>query len=67
MLRTGSGLAILGIAAVLALAGLLLCFWAGYQYLALLWGPIIAALVVGLALIFVAGIIVWTVFRSLNP
>lgn len=63
MLRTGSGLAILSIAAVLAVAGLLLCFWAGYQYLALLWGPIASALVVGLSLIFVAGVIVWTVFR----
>jgi hypothetical protein len=67
MLRTGSGLAVIGIAAVLALAGLLLCFWVGYQYLATLWGPIIAALVIGLTLIIVAGIIAWTVFRRLNP
>jgi len=66
MLRTGWGLAVLGIAGVLAVAGLLMCFWAGYQYLATIWGPIIAALVIGLSLILVAGIIVWTVFRSLN-
>lgn len=66
MLHTGKGLAVLGIAAVLALAGLLLCFWAGFQYLALLWGPIIAALIVGLSLIVVAGFISWTVFRRLD-
>jgi hypothetical protein len=66
MLRTGWGLAVLGIAAVIALAGLLMCFWAGYQYLSTLWGPIAAALVIGLSLIFFAGVIVWTVFRRLN-
>lgn len=66
MLHTGKGLAVLGIAAVLALAGLLLCFWAGFQYLTLLWGPIIAALIVGLSLIVVAGFISWTVFRRLD-
>jgi hypothetical protein len=66
MLRTGTGLAVLSIAAVLALAGLLLCFWAGYQYLASLWGPITASLVIGVSLIVIAGVIVWAVFRRLN-
>ena len=56
----------LHIAAVLALAGLLLCFWAAYQYLAILWGPIAAALVVGLSLIVVAGFISWIMFRRLH-
>ena len=63
LLRTGLGLAVLAAAAVLALGGVLLCVWAGYQLLLTLWGPVAAALVIGVFMISTASICIWIVIR----
>ena len=63
LLRSSAGLAILGVAAVIALAGILLCLWAGYQYLQTLWGPILTSLAVGIFMLVLSGVLIWIVIR----
>lgn len=62
-LRTGAGLACLWAAALLLVAGLGLCLWALYQWLSLVVGSIVGALLIGGILLILSGGLVWTVMR----
>ena len=64
--RTGVALAFVAVTAVLLVVGLGLCFWAGYQYLALALGPIKASLICGLVVLALAGGLAWQTRRLLR-
>jgi hypothetical protein len=63
MLRTGAGLACLGAAALLLLAGLSLCLWALFQWLTVTVGMPMAALWVGVILFVIGGGLTWIAIR----
>ena len=63
IVRTALGVACLGAATVLVLGGVGYCLWAAYQGLALTVGAINAALIIGLLMLMLAGIMVWTARR----
>ena len=62
-MRTGVGLACLAVAALLVLAGLGFCLWAAYQGLAAEMGPTSAALLIGVLMLLLAGLMAWTAIR----
>lgn len=62
-MRTGIGLACLAVASLLTFVGLGFCLWAAYQGLAAEVGPASAALIVGVLMLFLAGLIAWTAMR----
>ncbi|HEC16653.1 MAG TPA: hypothetical protein ENI99_08820 [Sedimenticola sp.] len=64
--RTAVAMACVAVAGVLALVGIGFCLWAGYQYLALVSGPIAASLICGLVIIAVAGGFAWLTSRLLR-
>lgn len=64
--RTGVALACVGVTAVLIVAGVGLCVWAGYQYLALTLGPIKASLICGAGVLTLAGVVAWRTHRLLR-
>jgi len=57
------GVAFIAIAAVIALGGIFMCIWAGYQYMTTMLGPIQAALSAGLLLLIIASVIMWTAIK----
>ena len=62
-MRTGAGMAILLLAALLAFVGLGFCLWAAFQGLVVQVGPVNAALVVGVLILFFAGLMTWIAIR----
>jgi hypothetical protein len=62
-LRTGMGLACLGVAAVLLVAGICFCLWALFQWLVVVVGMPGAALLVGITFLLIAGGLAWTATR----
>ena len=63
MLRTGVGLACLGVASLLLLLGLGLCLWGGYLWLAVLLEPAAAAALIGVVSLLLAGGLAWMAIR----
>ena len=63
VIRTGVGLACLVAAALLAIIGLGFCLWAAYQGLAAQMGPASAALIIGVLMLLLAGLMAWTAIR----
>ena len=63
VMRTGIGLACLAVAALLAFVGLGLCLWAAYQGLVAQLGQINAALMIGVLMLLLAGLMAWTAIR----
>ncbi|HKJ83026.1 MAG TPA: hypothetical protein VJ961_03280 [Mariprofundaceae bacterium] len=61
--RTGWGLACLLVMGLLIVTGLGLCLWAGYEYMAMAWGDITAALLAGMAALLLAGGFAWLAIR----
>lgn len=62
-LRTGLGLACMGMAAILLLGGLLFCLWASYYWLSAAMSPGVAKVLVGLVMMAIAGGFAWTAIR----
>jgi len=48
---------------LLIVTGLGLCLWAGYEYMAMAWGDITAALLAGMAALLLAGGFAWLAIR----
>ena len=63
VMRTGMGLAILGVASLLVFVGLTLCLWVAYQALTAQLGPTNAALLTGVITLSLAGLMIWTAKR----
>jgi len=61
--RTGWGLALMLVMGLLIAAGLGLCLWAGYTYVAIRIGDIRAALLAGAAALLLAGGCAWLAIR----
>ena len=51
------------IAALIALGGIVMCIWAGFQYLTVLLGPILATVSAGLVMLIIASVLLWTAFK----
>jgi hypothetical protein len=62
-MRTGAGLAVLMAAALVLFVGVAFCLWAAYQALAVQLGPVNAALVIGVLMLLLAGLMIWTAIR----
>ncbi|MEW5756785.1 MAG: phage holin family protein [Pseudomonadota bacterium] len=63
VMRTGIGLVCLAVAGLVAVIGLCFCLWAVYQALAAMVGPATAAMIVGLLMLSLAGLIAWIAMR----
>jgi hypothetical protein len=63
VMRTGAGLAVLMAAALVLFVGVAFCLWAAYQALAVQLGPVNAALVIGVLMLLLAGLMIWTAIR----
>lgn len=63
VMRTGMGLAIIGVAALLMFVGLTMCLWGAYQALAAQLGPTNAAVLTGVIMLSLAGLMLWTAKR----
>lgn len=63
-MRIAGSLALVGLAVLLAVAGVALCLWAVYQYLAVPLGPSTAALLTGVITLALAGIFAWIAGRA---
>jgi hypothetical protein len=61
--RLGLGLALLGTAGTLAVAGVSLIMLALYLYLAIILSPPTATLITGIVTLLVAGVLVWSARR----
>ena len=57
--RLGGSMVLFAVAGLLAVAGLCLCLWGIYQYLAVSLGAVSAALLTGIASLAVAGGVLW--------
>ena len=62
-MRTGAGLAVVAVAALLLFIGVAFCLWAAYQGLSAQLGPVNAALVIGVLVLFLAGLLIWIAIR----
>jgi hypothetical protein len=62
-MRTGMGLAIIAVAGLFVFVGLGFCLWAAYQGLAVQLGATSAALVIGVLMLLLAGLLAWTAIR----
>ena len=62
-MRTGAGLAVVVVAALLLFVGLGFCLWAAYHTLVAHIGVVNAALSVGVVMLFLAGVMIWTAIR----
>ena len=58
-MRSGAGLALIAIAALLALAGFGLCIFGAYQFLATIVAPAVAALITGGVTLLFSLVILW--------
>lgn len=63
VMRTGVGLAAVAVAAVLLAAGLAFCLWAAYLGLVAQVGTVNAALIIGVLMILLAGLMAWIAIR----
>jgi hypothetical protein len=63
VMRTGAGLAILAVAGLLVFVGLGLCFWVAYQGMAAQLGSTNAALLIGVLMLLLAGLMAWIAIR----
>ena len=63
MLRTGIGIACLGVASLMLLLGLGLCLWGAYLWLAVSLQPAGATVLIGVASLILAGGLVWMAIR----
>jgi len=63
MMRAGVGLAMVAVAAMLVFVGLGFCLWAAYQGLVVQLGPVNAALMVGVLMLLLAGLMAWIAIR----
>lgn len=63
VMRTGVGLAIVVVAALLVFVGLSLCLWAAYQGLLAQIGAVKAALLIGIVMLALAGVMAWIAIR----
>lgn len=63
VMRTGAGLALVAAAALLLFVGLGFCLWAVYQALVIQLGAINAGLIIGVLMVFLAGLMVWIAIR----
>jgi hypothetical protein len=61
--RLGVSLALVAVGGLLGAAGLCLCLWGLYQYLAISYGGVAAALSMGLASLLVGGGVLWIAQR----
>jgi hypothetical protein len=59
MARFGLGVGVMVLAIGFAMIGGMLCLWAGYAYLSLWLGQTLAAFIIGICAIVVAGICLW--------
>jgi len=62
-MRTGAGLAAVAVAAFLLAVGLGFCLWAAYIGLVAQVGTLNAALIVGVLMMLLAGLLVWIAIR----
>lgn len=63
VMRTGAGLAAVGVAALLLLLGAGFCLWAAYQGLSSQLNPVNAALAIGALMFLLAGLMIWIAIR----
>ena len=63
VMRTGAGLAAVAVAALLLAVGLGFCLWAAYIGLVAQVGTVNAALIIGVLMILLAGLLVWIAIR----
>lgn len=61
--RLGLGLGMIALAVLFAAAGLGLCLWAAYQYLASELGQTLAVLLAGVVALVAAGLFLWLAKR----
>lgn len=66
VMQTAVSVACVGAVVLLGLVGLGFFLWAGYQYLVLLEGPIVASLICGLVFILFAVILAWLTKRLIR-
>jgi hypothetical protein len=64
--RLGLGLGMIALAVGLAVFGGILCLWAGYELLAASIGQTLAALVIGVVAIAIAGVLLWAARKLTN-
>ena len=62
-MRTGAGLAAVAVAALLLSVGLGFCMWAAYLGLVAQVGTVNAALIIGVLMILMAGLMAWIAIR----
>jgi hypothetical protein len=62
-MRTGMGLALIAVAVLFVFVGLGFCLWAAYQGLVVQLGATSAALVIGVLMLLLAGLLAWTAIR----
>ena len=62
-MRTGVGLAALAVAALLLAVGMGFCLWAAYLGLLAQVGSVNAALIIGVLMILLAGLMAWIAIR----
>jgi hypothetical protein len=63
VMRTGAGLAVVAVAALLLFLGAGFCLWAAYQGLSAQVGPVNAALMIGVLMLFLSGLLIWIAIR----
>ena len=63
VMRTGAGLAAMAVAALLLAVGLGFCLWAAYIGLVAQVGTVNAALIIGVLMMLLAGLLVWIAIR----
>jgi hypothetical protein len=63
VMRTGAGLAAVAVAAMLLVIGLGFCLWAAYLCLVVQVGTVNAALMIGVLMILMAGLMAWIASR----
>ena len=66
VMQTAIVMGCMAVVVVFDLVGLGFFLWAGYQYLVLLEGPIIASLICGVVFIFFAVILAWLAKRLIR-
>jgi ABC-type siderophore export system fused ATPase/permease subunit len=63
VIRTKLGIESLWAVSIIFLGGLALCLWAVFQSIVLYWGSIAAALITGLVMLCLAGVLAWIIVR----
>ncbi len=57
---------LLTVVGLLLVIGFGFCLWAGYQWLAVLWGGALAALAMGLVSLLLAALVGWLAWRNVR-